>query len=679
MLRSTAPEAATPAVASASRAPLGFHWVAPLVGAYLGAWMVRRMWGPGLIAGADSTAISTRTDRTIRDVFAHGHLNGWSPYFSIGHDAFLINPPGFTVIIAAIRVASFGQLSTIGAIKIAVLASFVFLPLAVASFARSVGADRRVASLTGILSVVVSLFAGFGIRGVFETGLYPFQIAAPLFFFALAAIVNTACEPSIRRATIAALWIAALVLTHILMATVLVYCAACALLVMYLSRRATFGLSSGAALVGAGVGAAGLCAVWLFPFVQHRHLAGRAATWLPPAFHEQIADVVKGRRLYDSALSNLVIAGWIFVVAVALRGRRRGLIPCAIATGSIVSVHVVRGLYPGDVTSQMPWRSLTSIGVIALIPAATMIVALSDWFSGLLQHAGRRFEPIAVIGRHRPLVAEVLGIAVCTALVFGIDDRASLPGDLSEPIPEMHQTAQSLRTLVPVMGRFAVEEDFPSEIGRLGVIAPARWLAWASGRDELNVFNPELNQGGAGSAAREIHSADPGVAQHLASLGVTHIVSTSDDAALRLRQSDGLTLVETHGSLRIWQTSATDRVDPRALLSVDAGTLEASYERQSNEHHRFVANVSERTTVGIAIAYSPRWQLTIDGRSATPTAYGDGRIKFELDAGRHDIRLDYGTDWRTVVGALVSIPALVLALTVLWRTRRQKINDVMPA
>ena len=169
------------------------------------------------------------------------------------------------------------------------------------------------------------------------------------------------------------------------------------------------------------------------------------------------------------------------------------------------------------------------------------------------------------------------------------------------------------------------------------------------------------------------------MAQHLARLGVTHIVSTSDDAALRLRQSDGLTLVETHGSLRIWQTSATDRADPRALLSVDAGTLEASYERQSNEHHRFVANVSGRTTVGIAIAYSPRWQLTIDGRSVTPTAYGDGRIKFELDAGRHDIRLDYGTDWRTVVGALVSIPALALALTVLWRTRRQKINDAIPA
>ena len=33
---------------------------------------------------------------------------------------------------------------------------------------------------------------------------------------------------------------------------------------------------------------------------------------------------------------------------------------------------------------------------------------------------------------------------------------------------------------------------------------------------------------------------------------------------------------------------------------------------------------------------------------STPQTYCDGRIKFELDAGHHEIQLDYGTDWRTV-------------------------------
>src|SRR5687768_12308227 len=70
-------EEVTELVARPRRRPR-FFWVAPLVGAYLGAWMVRRMWGSALIAGADSTAIATRTDRTIGEVLANGHLNGWS-------------------------------------------------------------------------------------------------------------------------------------------------------------------------------------------------------------------------------------------------------------------------------------------------------------------------------------------------------------------------------------------------------------------------------------------------------------------------------------------------------------------------------------------------------------------------------------------------------------------------
>ena len=651
------------------RSSLRFHWLAPVIGAYLGAWMVRRMWGGGLIGGADSTAIAARTDRTIRDVLAHGHLNGWSPYFSIGHDAFLINPPGFSAIVAAIRVLTLGQLSTAGAIKVAVLLSFVVLPIAVASCAKSLGADRRVATLTGILSVTVTVFAGFGVRGVFETGLYPFQIAAPLFFFALAAIVRAACEPSVRRATIGALWISALVLTHILMATVLVYCAAAALLAMYLSRRATFGMASCAAVLGAGLGAIALSAVWLYPFFEHRHLAGRAATWAPPTFHEELADVVKGRRLYDRAMARLVFAGWIFVVAVGLRGRRRGLIPCAIAAASFVAVHAVRGLFPSDVTSQMPWRALTSIGVIALIPAATLIASVSDWVAVALRRAGDRFSRLADVTRHRQLVAEVLGVAVCMVLVLGVDQRSGLPGELAEPIPAMRETAELLHAMVPATARFAVEEDFPSEIGRLGVIAPARWLAWASGRNELNIFNPELNRGAAGYAAREIKTAEFGLAFHLATLGVTHVVSTSDETATRLSAARDLTLLATQGPLRIWQVEPTNRVIPRALVSVELGSLTASYEQRSNEHHRFAVDVTEPTPVGIAIAHSPRWELTVDGRSVTPEVYSDGRIKLMLEAGHHDIRLDYATDWRTVVGGAVSLIALALAASVLWRTR----------
>ena len=61
-----------------------------------------------------------------------------------------------------------------------------------------------------------------------------------------------------------------------------------------------------------------------------------------------------------------------------------------------------------------------------------------------------------------------------------------------------------------------------------------------------------------------------------------------------------------------------------------AGALLGAWMVRSNEHHRLVVDV------------------------ATPQAHGDGRIA-------------------------ISLAALVLALRVLWLTRRQKINEAIPA
>ena len=155
------------------------------------------------------------------------HLNGWSPYFSIGHDTFLINPPGFTVVIAAVHRGFLRPTVNRGRHQGGGAAAFMLLPIAVASCARSFGADqpRLLRSPASCPSPFRCSPASASVA--FQTGLYPFQVSAPLFLVALAAIVNAAREPSVRRATVAALWIASLVLVHILMATVLVYCAGC--------------------------------------------------------------------------------------------------------------------------------------------------------------------------------------------------------------------------------------------------------------------------------------------------------------------------------------------------------------------------------------------------------------------------------------------------------------------
>ena len=156
-------------------------------------------------------------------------------------------------------------------------------------------------------------------------------------------------------------------------------------------------------------------------------------------------------------------------------------------------------------------------------------------------------------------------------------------------------------------------------------------------------------------------------------------MSTSDETATRLSLNGEMTLLETRGPLRIWRIEPTSRAIPNALVSVELGSVTASYERLSNEHHRFSVDVTDQTAVGIAIAYSPRWKLTVDGRSIAPEAYSDGRIKFALAPGHHDIRLDYATDWRTIVGGIVSILSLIYAARILFFWPRSKINGASPA
>ena len=64
-------------------------------------------------------------------------------------------------------------------------------------------------------------------------------------------------------------------------------------------------------------------------------------------------------------------------------------------TKNFGDVHAVRGVFPNDVTSQMPWRALTSIGVIALIPVATMIAMVTGWLA-------TGCDPISVSRRPMP-------------------------------------------------------------------------------------------------------------------------------------------------------------------------------------------------------------------------------------------------------------------------------------
>ena len=515
-------------------------------------------------------------------------------------------------------------------------------------------------------------------------------------------------EPSARRVAIAALSTSALVYTHVLMATVLAHCVVVTVVAILAVGLVSLGRQLVLAVPAAAAGVLALCAPYLLPLVAHRQIAGEAASWSPEPLHVQMANLVRGRLMFDESLAFVVLAAWIVAVALAMAGRRYPLFLCGLAVGSLLAVHAVRGLWPGDVTNQMPWRSLTSIGVMSLLPVAAVIDELARlgasfgiWLeeklsaarqpemvlpsdghgpvasAGDVLGAGVCFEPVGQLGRNRSLLQQCLGIGVAMLVVFGFASREDIGGQLQQPYAEMYETAAILRELVPPHARFAVEEDFPDEIARLGVIAPSRWLMYTSGRNVLNAFNPELLRGSAPFVSRDIKDpAVSNVAARLGRLGVTHVVSSRRATRQRLAADAGLRVAREIGPITIWEVLNDDQYAPAALLAIENGTLSATYEAVSNELHRFTVELSDETPVGIAIGASPRWRVQVDGRAVSATRYDDGRLRVVLPAGRHEITVEYAPDWRTFAGMALALVALV---TFAWLWRRDRRAATTPA
>src|SRR4029078_8424274 len=130
--------------------------------------------------------------------------------FVLGHQEFLFNGQGLTWLMALVRAVTLGSVSSVGARKAVIVASFVAQPAAVCFLARSFGLGRRASSLAGVLSLLVSTPYGVGLQGVFETGVVPHQVWAVFFCLALGAAVRTTADGRRRWIILLAVSLAAL-------------------------------------------------------------------------------------------------------------------------------------------------------------------------------------------------------------------------------------------------------------------------------------------------------------------------------------------------------------------------------------------------------------------------------------------------------------------------------------
>ena len=645
-----------------------------LAAVVLGVWLTSGAWGPGPPAGDDVTAYAIRTDFAIRHLFPRLRVDGWDPSFMLGYQGFLFLGPGSTWAIALTRALSLGLLSTVGAVKVGSIVCFVAAPLTVAFAATSLGLSRRAAGVAAILALAVNNPYGGGLQAMYNVGLIAQQVAVPFFFLALGGMVRLLRDPKPRWTVLTAVSVGVLVVTHTPSLAILGLVIGIIVVATVIDQHPVDGeaTADGAPTHGMvdrrslarvfAVGAAGaaLGACFLLPAFAHQDLQGPFIGWGTPPLGERLSQVWRGEFLFPSGVAMLAAVGFAYGALRALRGLPLAGAVLVTPLVYMVVAHVLQSQWPSSlIMQQLSNRGIGYAGTLALLPLAALIA----WITGTLDRAG-----------------DFLAVGVAAAIVFfTLGPTRDMAREMLVPVPQMHEAAQQLARVVPDHARFATPRDFPTEITRTNMIHPDRWLAWASGRNTLNIFHATSSVA-AGPPFETDHIVDrppDAVAESLSRYGVTHLVTVSDAAADQIATSGRFMPVWRGSPLAIFALTANaGQPDPAALLPADgpvsARILEAEPERLVVE-----ATASQPVRAQVAVTWSPKWHATVDGRPVRLDRSEQGVMVLAVPEGTHRVVLTFRLDVWDRLGILVTLATVALGAGWLWRHRRSRSAGVL--
>ncbi len=619
-----------------------------------------------MIAGGDITADLVRSNYGIAHFVLHGRLDGWFPRFMLGHEEFLFNGPGVTWAVALIRALTFG------AVKALAIVSIAAEPLAVAYLARLFGLDRLGAGIAGVLALVATVGYGLGLEGLFVNGLLSHQVGAIPFFVSFGAVLRAYDEPTRRRCVIAGAALALLAITHLISMMILAVMLPIALLFRLgasTNRERWRGLRG---VIVSGLVALGLGAFWVLPFLAHRDLHGPIVTWGTDPFDERIASILRGQLLYQPLIVKLVMVAWLIVIVRVALGHREHLVLLTVPALYLVIADVaIKYPGPGDITLQLANRGLGYAGVIALFPVAALVAL------GVRKLGERTHEPL--------LTAVVSLLVLVVAVAVTIEhSKQGLAGELTPATPAFRDAAAELATIVPAGARFSLTRDYPAEIERVGVIEPARWLAWASGVDTLNAFNPESSQ--AGAVAYTADAPNPGESiddwvRALRRLGVADIVVDKPVIEARMVNRPLVQEVWKEGPVAIFQINADSGARPPILLDSDSDGVDTAvrFSQQGAENLRWAVQSPRDFVATIAVAWSPKWHAEIDGRTAPVVETYDGIMQVNMPVGEHTLTMRYRSDTADRLGELITLVTLLGLLAIVVVRRRRPNRPGRPA
>lgn len=697
-----------------------------LLATILTLWLTWGIWKTGAVSGDDSTAHLVRADYALRHLFPRGKIDGWQTSFGLGYQEFLFIGPGFTLAVGLIKVLSLGTLSTLTAFKVAIVLTYVGLPLAVAFLAWAFELGRKAGGVAAVLTLLVSNpFGGAGLVAVFQTGLVANQFGSLFVCLTLAALLLVLRRPTRRRVVFAALATAGLVVSHGVAAIIVAIFAVALLLsagIEWLTlnhavlggafrARVERARSASAerqdepgvqqlalfpatrftvlrpvrqrveALAGAAALAAGLSAFVLLPVVAHRGLRGENSAWADLPLGERLAQMWHGQFLFRPWTFVFVLAGIGFLAGRAARrpfGLTVLLTPFVFLLISRTFIH----LDPHNILAvHLTNRSFGYIGLLAVLPLALLIASASDRLARL-RPAGSQNphdtsnirEPMR-LRRARSLAGAFIPLVLAVALVLAPPHLDRDQPRVVRPTPAFSHAAEALARVVPPAARFVTQREPAREAELTGMTHPDFWMPWATGRDTLDIFNIESSKVfGPVYEGEHLGEGNPEAkAGVLARLGVSHVLLIDIAAAPALLTSTLFRVVWQEGTMAILAVRVPAGSPPAASLLSASVPVRATMTHPDSQRFRFCVRADQPITASLAIGWSPKWKATVNGRTTRLGQNRDHLLALHLPAGASEVDLRFASDRWDVTGRLVtvlSMAVLVWLLLGLLRERR---------
>jgi hypothetical protein len=433
-----------------------------------------------------------------------------------------------------------------------------------------------------------------------------------------------------------------------------------------------------AAMAAAGVLSIGMAGFVLVPLLAHGDLRGENSAWPDVAIGTRLVEIWRGEFLYRPWVALIVVVGFAFVLLLAL-GRRRGALTLVLTpVFYLVLARAFVSVTPDNIVAiQLTNRSIANIGLIALLPVAALLATPRRFATRVALATGSHPRP----GNPLLLVANAaipLGLALAVVLLpSGLDRHRATTVSPTAPLDAM---ATELAARVPVGARFATQRLPAQERALTGMSHPDLWLAWATGANTLNIYNLESSV-----VFEPVYEAEhlndrppQEVAERLARLGVSHLAVIDAGDIPGVMESPWFRAVWRDGSMAILEVQPkTGQPAPGDLVSAD-DPIGATLTDGDPQHLVIATSATVPTTATIAVGWSPKWRVAVNGTPVTASPTADKLMQVPVPAGPATITLDYAIDGADIVGRALTVLSLAIAIAALvidGRRRREASID----